>query len=41
MDPLQLIMEERARQDRIWGERNHSDMYWLRWLGERIQAFKE
>ena len=28
-DPLQAVMEERARQDRKWGEQNHGDLYWL------------
>lgn len=33
-DPLQLIMEERARQDEKWGEQNHDPFVWLAILGE-------
>jgi len=35
-DPLQDIMEERARQDRKWGEQNHHDLYWLGILTEEV-----
>jgi len=28
-DPLQDVMNERARQDQKWGEQNHPDLYWL------------
>ncbi len=33
-DPLQDIMEERARQDAQWGEQNHTPEWWLVILGE-------
>jgi hypothetical protein len=36
MDPLQLVMEERARQDAKWGEQNHKDLYWLGILMEEV-----
>ena len=35
-DPLQDIMEERARQDRKWGEQNHPNLYWLGILVEEV-----
>lgn len=35
-DPLQLIMEERARQDEKWGEQNHGQLYWLGILVEEV-----
>ena len=35
-DPLQSVMEERARQDAKWGEQNHSDIYWLGILMEEV-----
>jgi NTP pyrophosphatase (non-canonical NTP hydrolase) len=34
MDPLQRVLEERARQDRKWGEQNHRDLRWLPILTE-------
>lgn len=36
VDSLQLIMEERRRQDKKWGEQNHSDLYWLGILTEEL-----
>ena len=36
MDPLQSIMEERARQDQQWGVQNHDDLYWLGVLVEEV-----
>jgi hypothetical protein len=36
MDPLQSIMEERARQDEKWGEQNHNDTYWLGIIMEEL-----
>jgi hypothetical protein len=42
MDPLQRVMEERARQDAKWGEQNHADLYWLAILTEELgEAAKE
>lgn len=35
-DPLQLIMDERFRQDEKWGEQNHGDLYWLGILTEEV-----
>jgi len=35
-DPLQDIMEERARQDNKWGQQNHDDLYWLGILVEEV-----
>lgn len=35
-DPLQVIMEERARQDQKWGEQNHGDERWHLILGEEV-----
>lgn len=44
-DPLQDVMEERARQDKKWGEQNHTDLYWLgiatEELGEIAKAIIE
>jgi len=36
MDALQLIMSERARQNRKWGVQNHPDLYWLAIIMEEI-----
>lgn len=33
-DPLQDIMEERARQDEKWGEQNHDPYKWMVILAE-------
>ena len=33
-DVLIEILRERARQDSIWGEQNHSPLEWLAILGE-------
>lgn len=41
IDPLQLVMEERARQDRKWGVQNHVDFYWLPILLEEIGELSE
>ena len=35
-DPLQDVIEERARQDKKWGEQNHTDLYWLGILTEEL-----
>lgn len=35
-DPLQDILEERARQDEKWGERDHGDLRWLGILMEEV-----
>jgi len=35
-DPLQDIMEERARQDAKWGVQNHYPHTWLVILGEEV-----
>lgn len=36
-DPLQLVMMERARQDRLWGaNRNLPDLKWLAVLTEEV-----
>lgn len=35
-DPLGLVMLERARQDRKWGEQNHGDEIWYMILAEEI-----
>ena len=35
-DPLQDIMEERARQDAKWGVQNHPNLYWLGILMEEV-----
>lgn len=35
-DPLQEIMEERARQDKKWGVQNHPNLYWLGILMEEV-----
>lgn len=41
-DPLQDVMEERARQDAKWGVQNHADIYWLGILMEEVgEAAKE
>jgi NTP pyrophosphatase (non-canonical NTP hydrolase) len=36
VDPLQRVLEERARQDAKWGEQNHSDLRWLPILSEEV-----
>ncbi len=33
---LQMITEERIRQDEKWGEQNHGDLYWLGILTEEV-----
>jgi NTP pyrophosphatase (non-canonical NTP hydrolase) len=33
---VQLITEERIRQDKKWGEQNHDDLYWLGILMEEV-----
>lgn len=35
-DPLELIMLERARQDRKWGQQNHDDPTWYMILAEEM-----
>jgi hypothetical protein len=35
-DPIQEVMEERARQDERWGEQNHPPGIWLQILGEEV-----
>lgn len=29
-------MDERAKQDRVWGEQNHTDIWWAAILGEEF-----
>ena len=36
MDPLQMVLEERSRQDQKWGEQNHRDLKWLAILAEEV-----
>ena len=33
---LQLILEERQKQDKKWGEQNHNIYKWLAILGEEV-----
>ena len=33
---LQLILEERQKQDEKWGEQNHNIYKWLAILGEEV-----
>ena len=35
-DIIQLILSERDRQDRKWGEQNHNIYKWLAILGEEV-----
>ena len=36
VDPLQYVMEERARQDEKWGVQTHDNLYWLGILMEEV-----
>lgn len=36
MGVLDLVAEERKRQDKKWGEQNHHPMEWLAILGEEV-----
>jgi len=33
---IKLIQEERARQDRVWGQQDHDDLYWFAILMEEV-----
>ena len=35
-DILELVKDERGRQDEKWGEQNHSKFKWLAILGEEV-----
>tara|TARA_A100001037_G_scaffold79513_1_gene71522 strand:+ start:17249 stop:17485 length:237 start_codon:yes stop_codon:yes gene_type:complete len=35
-DILELIKDERGRQDEKWGEQNHEPLKWLAILGEEV-----
>ena len=36
MEVLEEVMEERKRQDELWGEQNHDDGIWLAILVEEV-----
>ena len=36
MEVLEEVMEERKRQDELWGEQNHEDRIWLAILVEEV-----
>ena len=36
MEVLEEVMEERNRQDELWGEQNHDDGIWLAILVEEV-----
>lgn len=36
---VKLVLEERARQDKKWGEQNHKASVWLAILGEETGEF--
>ena len=36
MEVLEEVMEERKRQDELWGEQNHDDRIWLAILVEEV-----
>jgi NTP pyrophosphatase (non-canonical NTP hydrolase) len=36
VEPLQKVVEERARQDQKWGVQNHGNLFWLAVLMEEV-----
>lgn len=38
-NPIQDILDERKRQDELWGEQNHSPILWATILGEEYGEY--